>query len=123
MLVAADLRQTIDWYTGVLGFEIENQLPEERPAWCSLSRDDVEIMFMADPESAAARPRLSGVLYVNTDDVLGLYERIKDRVKVLWGPEVYHYGMHEFAIEDCNGYRISFGQPTDAAPSCPADLV
>jgi hypothetical protein len=32
---------------------------------------------------------------------------------VLWGPEIYEYGMHEFAIKDCNGYTISFGQPVE----------
>ena len=29
--------------------------------------------------------------------------------------------MHEFAIEDCNGYRLSFGQPTDAPPTVTED--
>jgi hypothetical protein len=28
--------------------------------------------------------------------------------------------MREFAVKDCNGYTLSFGQPTDAAPT---DLV
>lgn len=37
----------------------------------------------------------------------------RGRVEILWGPEVYHYGMREFAIKDDNGYTLSFGEPTD----------
>ena len=56
---------------------------------------------------------MSGTLYMETTDVLALYARIASSVEVQWGPEVYEYGMHEFAIKDCNGYTLSFGQPVD----------
>jgi hypothetical protein len=29
--------------------------------------------------------------------------------------------MHEFAIEDCNGYTLSFGQATELPATCPAE--
>jgi hypothetical protein len=58
---------------------------------------------------------------ISRDDVLALHARIKDHVTIRWGPEIYHYGMHEFAIEDCNGYTLSFGQPTDLPATCAAD--
>lgn len=44
-------------------------------------------------------------------DVMGLWNLIKDRCVAEWGPEQMPYGMLEFAIEDLNGYMLSFGQP------------
>lgn len=122
MLKTGDLQRTIVFYTTVLGFECGGVWPERSPSWCVLRKDEAEIMFYTDDEGhEPSPPKLTGTLYIRTEGVLELHAGIKDRVKVLWGPEVYHYGMHEFAIEDCNGYTLSFGQPTDAPPTHPED--
>ena len=55
---------------------------------------------------------MTGTLYIETTDVMTLCNQLSGQVEVCWGPEVYEYGMHEFAIKDCNGYTLSFGQPT-----------
>ncbi len=68
-------------------------------------------MFMTNEH--LPEPRMTGTLYVETTDVLALYRRISTQVEIQWGPEIYEYGMHEFAIKDCNGYTISFGQPVE----------
>ena len=119
MFRAADLRQTIDFYTRILDFALLNAWPADKPTWCCLGRDAVEIMFTTGDNPDP--PKMTGVLYLNTDDVLALHARIKAQVTIRWGPEIYHYGMHEFAIEDCNGYTLSFGQPTDLPATCGAD--
>ena len=31
----------------------------------------------------------------------------------------YHCGRREFAIKECNGYTLSFGQPTNEPATCP----
>jgi hypothetical protein len=62
-------------------------------------------------------PQMTGTLYIETTDVLALHRQVAGGVEVLWGPEVFAYGMHEFAIRDCNGYTLSFGQPSAAAPT------
>lgn len=49
---------------------------------------------------------------------MAVLDRVKGRAKIVYGPEVYHYGMKEFAIEDPDGYMISFSQPTDEPPTC-----
>lgn len=119
MLKTADIARTIEFYTTVLGFRCESSWPEGSPTWCSLSRDAATIMFFSENAHEDSSPRMTGVLYIRTDDVLALHALLKDKVKVLWGPEVFHYGMHEFAIEECNGYTLSFGQPTDAPATSP----
>ena len=50
-------------------------------------------------------------LYV--DDVMALWNSIKDHCSAEWGPEKMPYGMLEFAVKDPNGYLISFGQRVD----------
>jgi hypothetical protein len=109
MLQTADMGKTIEFYTGTLGFSLLNTWPQGEPAWCILGRDDVQIMFMINEHVGA--PEMTGTLYIRTTDVVDLHSRLAGQVEVLWGPEVYEYGMHEFAIKDCNGYTLSFGQP------------
>jgi hypothetical protein len=111
MLQTLDIAKTIAFYTEILDFHVAGSWPKENPVWCMLQRDGARLMFMVNEH--VGEPRLSGTLYIQTTDVLALHERIAPHVEVQWGPEVYEYGMHEFAIKDCNGYTISFGQPVD----------
>lgn len=120
LLKTDNIRKTIDFYSSILGFATNGAWPEGNPTWCMLENGCVHLMFYHDDHHDPSPPKLTGRLYIYTDDVLGLYEQIKDRVQVVDRPEIYHYGMHEFAIRDCNGYELSFGQPTDAPPTCPA---
>ena len=112
MLQTLDMGKTIDFYTRLLGFRVSGLWPETNPIWCSLQRDEARVMFMVNEH--LGDPQLTGTLYIRTTDVLGLHARIAGRVEVQWGPEIYDYGMHEFAIKDCNGYTLSFGQPVAA---------
>jgi catechol 2,3-dioxygenase-like lactoylglutathione lyase family enzyme len=116
MLQTSDMTRTIEFYTRMLGFSLMNTWPDGgEPTWCILGRDDIQIMFMINEHLGA--PQMTGTLYIQTSDVLDLHRRIADQVEVLWGPEVYEYGMHEFAILDCNGYTLSFGQPVGGEES------
>jgi uncharacterized glyoxalase superfamily protein PhnB len=112
MLQTMDLRKTIDFYSQTLGFTVAAVWPDEKPVWCQLERDGARIMFMMNDHLAS--PQLTGTLYIQTTDVLEMHRRIVDKVIILWGPEVYDYGMHEFAIKDNNGYTVSFGQPVES---------
>jgi hypothetical protein len=69
-------------------------------------------MFNQDGRpSTAARREVD--LYVYTDDVDNLYERLKDRVDVVESPHDTFYGARELIIRDLNRFWITFGQPTD----------
>jgi hypothetical protein len=116
MLQTADMGKTIGFYTGTLGFRLVNCWPDHEPTWCILSRDDIELMFMINEHLGA--PVMTGTLYIRTTDVLGLHRQLAGQVEVLWGPEVFEYGMQEFAIRDCNGYTLSFGQPVAGNEPC-----
>jgi hypothetical protein len=108
MLQTTDIKKTIEFYTRTLDFTVGSVWPDEKPVWCILERDSARVMFMTNDH--LGEPSMTGTLYIETDDVLEMHRRVSGQVEVLWGPELYDYGMHEFAIKDCNGYMISFGQ-------------
>ena len=108
MLQCNDIEATKNWYTSVLGFRCVGQAES---GWCRLERDVVAIMFMRNDHLGA--PTTTATQYIYVDDVLGLWNSIKDRCSAEWGPEQMPYGMLEFAIKDLNGYLLSFGQATD----------
>ena len=105
MLQIEDMAGTVAWYESVLGFRRVSP-PDE--AWARLERDGVALMFMVNAHLGA--PHATATQYVEVDDVMALWEAIKDRCPAEWGPEEMPYGMLEFAIKDPNGYLLSFGQ-------------
>lgn len=115
MLQTTDMARTLAFYTGVLGFTVANASPVENPTWCVLQHGRVEIMFMSNNHLGS--PAMTGTLYIQTTGVRAWHAALAGQVEVLWGPELYPYGMLEFAIKDCNGYTLSFGEPTTDAPS------
>jgi uncharacterized glyoxalase superfamily protein PhnB len=116
MLEAVDLQQTIKFYTELLGFKCGALYPEgEDPCWTALYRDDVEIMFtLRNEHSVIEKPVMSGSLYLNVDNVDEAWEYLKDQTTIEYPIENFEYGMREFAIRDCNGYLLQFGQEISA---------
>ena len=110
MLRTWDLRASITFYTEVLGFECESLNDEW--GWASLRRDGAAIMFASPNQHESDKaPAFTGSLYFHTDDIDGLWQRLKDRARVCYPIETFKYGMREFAIYDNNGYLLQFGQP------------
>lgn len=122
MLEASDLRETIRFYTEVLGFTRQAVYPDaESMIWASLTKDDIDLMFTArNDHSTSAEPTLTGSLYFATDSVDEIWEALKDRGALEYPIENFPYGMREFAIRECNGYLLQFGQeiPPSEARSC-----
>jgi catechol 2,3-dioxygenase-like lactoylglutathione lyase family enzyme len=104
MLHTNDIDGTRRWYELVLGFRCVAVQDE----WCRLVRDDVAIMFMRNAHLGS--PHATATQYIYVDDVMGVWNSIKDRCSAEWGPEEMAYGTIEFAIKDPNGYLLSFGQ-------------
>ena len=115
MLRTWDLRASNAFYTEVLGFECES-LSEEQ-GWASLRRDGVAIMLAGpNPHEGDKAPAFTGSLYFHTDDMDGLWQRLKDKARICYPIDNFEYGMREFAIYDNNGYLLQFGQPLPATP-------
>ncbi len=115
MLEAADLKETIRFYTEILGFECIDCLPNQtNPSWARFEKDSVTLMFTElDQQSAHLKPELTGTLYFHPEDINAAWQELKDKVEVEYPLEDFDYGMREFAIRDCNGYLLQFGQEAE----------
>ena len=122
MLKTRDLPATIAFYKDVLGFSVANEMNDDdgRPSWCCLESTGARIMFYSADglDAPPGPPAMTGVLYFNPADVRAIWAHLKDRAPVEWELQEMPYGMLEFAIRDCNGYILSFGQEIfEAAPT------
>jgi len=109
MLRTPDLRGTIAFYTDILGFTCENVSDDW--GWAALRSGPVEIMLSGlNAHEGDLATGFTGSFYLRTDDVDGLWRRLKDRARVCYPIEDFEYGMREFAIYDNNGYLLQFGQ-------------
>jgi uncharacterized glyoxalase superfamily protein PhnB len=113
MIHVTDVRATVAWYQSI-GFAVLNTFDaEDGMTFALLSYGNSQIML-----SAGGRPptedRREVDLYVRTDDVDRLYERLKDRVQIRLGLEETFYGTREFIVRDLNGFWLTFGQDLGA---------
>src|SRR5215475_1495097 len=110
MIHVPDIRATAEWYVSI-GFTLVRSYEEDGTMnWALLSLGESEIMLnIGGRPSDAWRREVD--LYVNTDDVNAIYERIKDRVEIVEDLHDTFYGMREFIIRDINRFWITFGQP------------
>ena len=112
MLWTNEMQTSIDFYTRVLGFEVEEY--NEEWGWASLKLDEVGIMLAKPNEHTPFdKPAFTGSLYINTDDVDYWWERLKDKVNLCYDIENFEYNMREFAFYDNNGYLIQYGTEID----------
>jgi uncharacterized glyoxalase superfamily protein PhnB len=112
MLETENLKQTIDFYNRILGFTCQACFPDfEEPGWAALEKDGLELMFtLRNEHSIIEKPTMTGSLYFNPEDVDEVWNELKDKVTIEYPIENFDYGMREFAIRDCNGYLLQFGQ-------------
>ena len=109
MLWVDDVRATIDYYVSVLGFD-EANFVEDR-GWGVVEKHFIQIMFSRpNPQTSYEKPQFTGSLYLRTDDADAWWEFLKDRASIFYPIDNFEYGKREFAIKDCNGYILQFGQ-------------
>jgi hypothetical protein len=110
MIHVSDVRATADWYQGI-GFTVINTYGNEGDglSFAILSFGSSRVMFNQGGQPST-RVRREVDLYVYTDKVDDLYQRLKDRVEVVEAPHDTFYGMREFIIRDLNRFWVTFGQ-------------
>ncbi|NER15073.1 bleomycin resistance family protein [Leptobacterium flavescens] len=108
MLQVDDMDHTIKYYESVLGFKCESRMNDD---WARVERDDISIMFSGRfGQGKDQKPVMTGSIYIFTNPVDDLWKELKDKVDISYPIETFDYGMREFAITDCNGYLLQFGQ-------------
>ena len=119
-LLVASVERSLAFYVGTLGFERGMTAPDASPfAFAAVTSGAVEI-FLNDAAGAvkeypafAGKPiGATGTLFIEVEGVDALHDRLKPGVKIVMPIETKFYGMREFAIEDPDGYVITFAERT-----------
>lgn len=112
-----DVVASANFYRDRLGFEYE-RFWGDPPAFCMVERSLVVIMLSQSTEASAGRPnhaadpsRDAWDAYVWVEDADALYAELRSKgVKITREICDQPYGCRDFDVEDCNGYRLCFGQ-------------
>jgi catechol 2,3-dioxygenase-like lactoylglutathione lyase family enzyme len=117
-LVVGDIDRSIAFYRDILGFELSESVPEQRPfmfAW--MKRGEVSVFLNAlqsvkEDYPALVNRALGGTftMFIVVEGVDTLHALVKDDGRVVMPPKTQFYGMREFAIEDPDGYVITFAE-------------
>lgn len=111
MLATENINETLEFYTRFLGFECQGKYPEENPCWISLCKGKNEIAFnLPNDHTEFEKPVLTGSIYLHVENIDEFWEKLKDKVEIVYEPENFDYGMREFGIRDCNGYILNLGE-------------
>ncbi len=117
-----DVRRTVEWYRD-LGFETKETYGDggDGLSHAIVAFGAGEVMFSSGGQ-LSSKHRREVDLYVYTEEIDGLHDRIRDRVELVEGPHNMFYGMREVIIRDLNGFWITFGQevPSDVLTPWPA---
>ena len=110
MIHVPDVRAAVAWYESI-GFSVLNTFEDEADGmtFAVLSYRGAQIFLNAGGRSST-EDRREVDLYVRTDDVDQLYERLKGRVEIRLGLQNTFYGAREFVVRDLNGFWVTFGQ-------------
>ena len=110
MIHVTDVLATVNWYKGI-GFKIIDTYEDDAGGvlFAILSLGSSEVMFNSGGQPSM-KHRREADLYIYTEKIDALYERLKDRVEIVESPHDTFYGMREFIIRDVNRFWITFAQ-------------
>jgi lactoylglutathione lyase len=117
-VMVEDVNGTIEFYRDVLGFRVNATVPAEGQFdWASMRYDAVELMFQSRSSLSEEIPafkdqQIGGALTfsVQMQGLQALYDRLKGNVIIVQDLHTTFYGMREFAVQDCNGFVLTFAE-------------
>ena len=115
--IVDDVVATANYYRDQLGFQYERFWGEPE-CFCMVWRSGVVIMLSQLPSTGLMRPnskvdpeRSAWDAYVWIDHADALYQEYQSRGVIIARAICDQpYGCRDFDVEDCNGYRLCFGQ-------------
>jgi len=122
-LVVANVERSLAFYVDTLGFERGLTVPEDSPlVFASVTSGPIEIFFNDRAVAVKEYPGFggkpigaTGTLFIEVDGVDALHDQLKPSVKVVMPIVTQFYGMREFAIEDPDGYVITFAERVETS--------
>ena len=116
LLAVRNVKETIEFYNDILGFETGMIFPDEsNPEYADLSKDGMVMMFILANNMGIGSDEKLGVgvnLYMEIDgDIDEYYAELKNKsVKIVYDINDEHFGVRDFAIEDIDGYQLTFNK-------------
>ena len=115
--IVDDVVATANHYRDKLGFGYE-RFWNEPPSFCMVKRNGLIIMLAQFPQPGVKRPNHlvdpeggAWDAYVWVDNADALHADLTSRgATIVRGLCDQEYGCRDFEVEDCNGYRLCFGQ-------------
>ena len=116
-LIVDDVVTTANYYRDKLGFAYD-RFWNEPPSFCMVKRSGMVIMLAQLEQSGVMRPNRSvdpegGAwdAYVWIDNADALHAEFRSKgVTIARDLCNQPYGCRDFEVDDCNGYRLCFGQ-------------
>lgn len=111
-IMVANVKETIKFYEEKLGFQKVVSVPEEGEVinFAILSKDKISVMFQEQKNLLEEYKTLQKdviiptfTLFITVDDVVKMYEELRNKVKIAKELHKAFYGKEEFAIFDNNG--------------------
>ena len=124
-LIVSSVERSLSFYVDVLGFARGMTVPDQPPfVFASVTSGPIEIFFndtaavlKEHPDWATkAKPSAGNSMFIEIGGdsdaarVDALHDRIKSKARVVMPLATQFYGMREFAIEDPDGYVITFAE-------------
>jgi lactoylglutathione lyase len=122
-LIVSNVERSLAFYEDVLGFTRGMTVPEQSPfVFASVTSGPVEIFLNDRTTVTKESPQMAGLafgggntMFIEVAGVDDVHEQIRSRVKVIMPLVTQWYGLREFAIEDPDGYVITFAERVGTA--------
>jgi predicted enzyme related to lactoylglutathione lyase len=101
-----DLGRAVEWYTTVLGFEVESYWPPEEPNYVHFVAAGGAKFALMEAEGRGGRFNFT------VDDPDALWEQLRDMVTVIEPLFDTAYGTRKFTIADPDGNELGFVRST-----------
>jgi len=117
-LIVSNVERSLAFYEDALGFSRGMTVPEQSPfVFASVSSGPVEIFLNDRSTVTKESPQMAGLsfgggntMFIEVTGIDAFHDAIKARVKVIMPLVTQWYGMREFAIEDPDGYVMTFAE-------------
>ena len=117
-LLVANVERSLAFYVNTLGFERGLTVPDASPfVFASVTSGPIEVFFNDVAAAIKEYPAFggkpigaTGTLYIEVEGVDALHDRLEPVVKIVMPMVAQFYGTREFAIEDPDGYVITFAE-------------
>ena len=117
-LIVADVERSLAFYRDVLGFTVEQTVPDAPPLVFAIVRSGPVEVYLnalgpAVEEYPAFKDRPIGgtlTLFIRVTGIRAAYDALQARVNVVMPLEKKWYGVTEFACTDPDGYVITFAE-------------